>query len=144
MLSSARCLLDAWTRFYHGFRWPGSCVWWEMVSCHLFFRPVTYPMPYWGIFPLRIRFMDLHRSHMFDDRWFHVTCSSDLSHIWCRTEAYFHFGWDLRIFMEVTRSTIDDFMSPILLTCRTSDAILGHISISDEIYGSSRRSHVRW
>ena len=84
------------------------------------------------------------QDHAFDERWFHVTCSSDLSHIWCHTRAYFHYGWDLWIFTEVTCSTIDDFMSPVLLTCHTSDAILGHISISDEIYGSSRRSHVRW
>ncbi|RVW75922.1 hypothetical protein CK203_051826 [Vitis vinifera] len=41
---------------------------------------------------------------------------------------------------EVTCPTIDDFMTLVLLTCHISDAILGHISVSDEIYGSSRRS----
>ena len=45
--------------------------------------------------------------------------------------------------MEVTCSTIDDFMSLVLLTCRAPDAILGYIFVSDEIYGSSRRLHVR-
>ena len=66
-------------------------------------------------------------NYMFDERWFHVTYSSDLSHIQCHTRAYFHFRWDLRIFTKVTCSTIDDFMSLVLLTCRAPDAILGHI-----------------
>ena len=47
------------------------------------------------------------------------------------------------MFTEVTCSTIDDLMTLVLLTCHTSDAILGHISVSDEIYGSSRRSRAR-
>ena len=29
-------------------------------------------MPYWGIFPFRVRFTDLHGGHMLNDRWFHV------------------------------------------------------------------------
>ena len=37
----------------------------------------------------------------------------------------------------------DGFMSLVLLTCRAFDAILGHIFVSDEIYGSSWMSHVR-
>ena len=86
---------------------------------------------------------DLHGGHMLDDRCFHVTCSSDLSYIRCHTGAYFHFGWDLRIFTEVTCSMINDFMSPVLLTCHTSNSVLGYIFVSNEIYGSSRRSHVR-
>ena len=33
--------------------------------------------------------MDLDdQDYMFDDRWFHVTCSSDLSHFRCHTRAY--------------------------------------------------------
>ena len=40
----------------------------------------------------------------------------------------------------VTCSMTNDFMTLVLLTCHTSDAILGHISVSDEIYGSSWRS----
>ena len=67
------------------------------------------------------------QDYMFDERWFHVTCSSNLSHIRCHTRAYFRFRWDLRIFMKVICSTIDDFMSLVFLTCRASDAILGHI-----------------
>ena len=31
----------------------------------------------------------------FDDGWFEVIWFSDLSHIWCHTGAYFHFGWAL-------------------------------------------------
>ena len=85
-----------------------------MISCHLFFWPVTHPIPYWGIFSFQMRFMDLHGGHMLDDRCFHVTCSSDLSYIRCHTGAYFHFKWDLWIFKEVTCSMIDDFMSPDL------------------------------
>ena len=55
--------------------------------------------------------MDLHRVHVLNDRWVHVICSLDLSYTWCNTGAYFRFGWDLLIFMEVTCATIDDFMS---------------------------------
>ena len=64
---------------------------------------------------------------MCDDRQFHVICSLDLSCTWCHTGAYFHFAWDLWIFTDVMCSTIDDFMSRVLLTCHTFDAILGHI-----------------
>ena len=37
----------------------------------------------------------------------------------------------------VTCATIDDFMTFVLRTCRALDVILGHISFSAEIYGSS-------
>ena len=37
----------------------------------------------------------------------------------------------------VTCATIDDFMTFVLRTCRALDVILGHISFSVEIYGSS-------
>ena len=39
--------------------------------------------------------------YMCDDRWFHDICSSDLLRTRCHTGAYFHFGRDLRIFMEL-------------------------------------------
>ena len=54
-------------------------------------------------------------------------CSSGLSRTWCHTRAYFSSRWDLQIFTEVTCATIGDFTSFIFLTCRTLDAILGHI-----------------
>ena len=66
------------------------------------------------------------QDYMCDDRWFHVICSLDLSCARCHTGAYFRFGWDIRIFAEVTCSRIDDFMTLVLLTCHTFDAILGH------------------
>ena len=44
-----------------------------MISCHPFSGPIVHSMTYLGIFSFRMRFMDLHRGHMFDDRWFHVT-----------------------------------------------------------------------
>ena len=56
---SGRYILDLWAWFSYGFGWPGLHVWWEMVSCHLFFWPVTHPMPYWGILPLWMRFKNL-------------------------------------------------------------------------------------
>ena len=31
-----------------------------------------------GIFLFQMRFTDLHGGYMFDERWFHVTCSSNL------------------------------------------------------------------
>ena len=72
--------------------------------------------------------MDLDdQDYMFDERWFHVTCSSDLSHIRCHTGAYFRFRWDLRIFTEVTCLMRDGFMSLVLLTYYAPDAIRGHI-----------------
>ena len=45
------------------------------------FWPIVHLIPYWGIFPFRMRFTDLHGGHVLDDRWFHVTFSSDPSHI---------------------------------------------------------------
>ena len=41
-----------------------------------------------------------------------------LGHIFC-------FGWDLRIFTEVTCATTDDFMTFVLRTCRAPDAHTG-------------------
>ena len=89
---SGRYILDLWAWFSYGFGWLGSHVWWGVVSCHLFFWLVTHPMPYWGIFPFWVRFTDLRGGHVPDDRWFHDTCSFDLSHIWCHIGAYFRFG----------------------------------------------------
>ena len=108
-------------------------------------RPGILSMPYWGIFPFRRRFTDLHRCYMCDDRGLHIICSSDLSRIWCHAGAYFRFRWDLLIFMEVTCATIDDFMSFCSsdLSC-TWLSYWGIFSILDEIYGSSLMSHVRW
>ena len=42
----------------------------------------------------------LRRSHIW---WLMVSCHSifDLPYIWCHTRAYFHFDWDLQIFMEL-------------------------------------------
>ena len=76
-----------------------------------------------------------------------ISCRSisDLSCTWCHTGVYFRFGWDLRIFTEVTYATIDDFMSFCSsdLSC-TWLSYWGIFSILDEIYGSSLMSHVRW
>ena len=39
---------------------PGSCIWRGMISCHLPFSDLSHiRMPYWGIFPFRMRFIDL-------------------------------------------------------------------------------------
>ena len=45
--------------------------------------------------------------------------------------------------MEVACAMMDDFMTFVLRTCHAPDAILGHISVLGEFYGSSQRSHVR-
>ena len=84
-----------------------------------------------------MRFTDFHGGHVLDDRWFHVAFSSDPSHIRCHIGAYFRFGWDIRIFTEVTCSTIDDFMSLFFWPVPHSMPYWGHISVSIEIYGSS-------
>ena len=41
------------------------------------------------------------QDHTFDDGWFDVIWFSDLPHIWCHTGAYFHFGWDLWISIDL-------------------------------------------
>ncbi|RVX21649.1 hypothetical protein CK203_002028 [Vitis vinifera] len=43
---------------------------------------------------------------------------------------------------EVACAMMDDFMTFVLRTCHTPDAILGHISVLGEIYGSSQRGHI--
>ena len=92
------------------------------LGSHLF-KPALLGIPMSPCFPLWDAFwtlrpdfvMDLDdRDHVFDERWFHVTCSSDLSRIRCDTGAYFDFGWDLWIFTNVACLMIDDFMSPDL------------------------------
>ena len=133
---SRRYILDICAWFSYRFGRPVLHVRRYMISCLLISNLSCIRCPYWGIFPFRMRFTDVHRGHVLDDRWFHDTCSFNLSHIQCHTGAYFCFGWDLRIFTEVTCSTIDDFMSFVLRTYRALDAILGHITILDEIYRS--------
>ena len=89
----------------------------HLVRLALLGIPMSPSLPLWDAFwTLGPHFViDLDdRDHTFDERWFHVTCSSDLSHIRHHTGAYFHFGCDLRISMEVTCSMIDDSMSPDL------------------------------
>ena len=58
---SERYLLDLWVWFCYGRGWLGPCIWWQMIWCHLIFRPVTHLMSYWGIFPFRLRFVHPHR-----------------------------------------------------------------------------------
>ena len=82
-------------------------------------------MPYWGIFPFRMRFPDLHGGHMLDDWWFHVICASDLSRTWCHTGAYFPFQmWFIDLHL---CRMIDDrwFHVARFLTCHTFDAHTG-------------------
>ena len=124
---SGRYVLDLWAWFNYGFGWSGLHVWWEMVSCHLFFWPITHPMPCWGIFPFQRRFADLHGDYMFDDRWFHVVRSPTWHTFDAILGVYFRFEGDLRIFTEVTCATIEDFTSFVLRTCCAPDATLGHI-----------------
>ena len=73
---------------------------------------------------------------MCDDRWFHVICSSDLSCTWCHTGAYFPF--QMR-FMDLHLCRMFDdrwFHVARFLTCHTFDAILGYITVLDEIHRS--------
>ena len=87
-------------------------------------------------FPFQMRVMDLHLCRMIDDRWLHVarfpTCLASDGH----TGAYFPF-WvrftDLR-----GGHVLDDrwFHVGRFLTCHTFDAILGHITVLDEIHRS--------
>ena len=51
---------DMWVWFSYGRRWLGLHIRWWMIWYHLVFRPITHLMPYWGIFPFWLRFVDLH------------------------------------------------------------------------------------
>ena len=128
--------------------WVFTYVAWSMIDDYMSpdFRHVTHLTPYWGMFPFRIRYTNLHRGHVLDDRWFHFICSSDLSCTWRHTGAYFRFGWDLRTFMEVTCAMMDVFMTFVLRTYRAPDAILRHIPFR-RIFMDLRRGHMfedRW
>ena len=57
---SRRCLFDVWIQFSCGFGWWGSHIWLLMIWCHMIFQPTVHLMSYWGIFPFRLRFIDLH------------------------------------------------------------------------------------
>ena len=84
----------------------------------------------------RMRFMDFHGGHMFDDRWFHATCSSNLLCTWCHTGTYFPF--QMR-FMDLHGCRMFDdrwFHVAQSPTCHMFDAILRHITVQDEIYRS--------
>ena len=52
---------DFWIWFSYGYGWLGLHIWWWMIWCCLIFRSTIHLMPYWGIFPFRLRFIDLHR-----------------------------------------------------------------------------------
>ena len=51
-------LFDLRVRFSYGRGWLGLHIWWWMIWCHLIFQPIPHFIPYWGIFPLWLRFVD--------------------------------------------------------------------------------------
>ena len=55
---SRRRLFDLWVWFSYGCRWLGSHFRWQMIWAHLIFWPSMHLMPYWDIFPFRLRFVD--------------------------------------------------------------------------------------
>ena len=160
MLPSEICLFDVCIQFSHGFGWPRSYIWWGMIRCHLFFWYVSYLMPYCGIFHFRRdlwTLMELHGHHHLLDTHLDVDMFVTLSwHLsgassdpFSQTLIFRHlvvvmfliprdvpymFGFDL----DHRDHMFDDrwFRVTWLLTYSTFDAILGHISILDEIYRS--------
>ena len=58
--SSRRRFFDLWIRFNCGHGWLGLHTWWWVIWCHLIFWPTTHLMPYWGIFPFWLRFVEFH------------------------------------------------------------------------------------
>ena len=58
--SSRRRLFDVWIRFNCGYGWLGLRIWWWVIQFVLIFQPTIHLMLYWGIFPLQLRFIDLH------------------------------------------------------------------------------------
>ena len=68
-LSALRCdhvspsevrLFDLWVWFSYGHRWLGLHIRWWMIWGHLIFWPITHLVPYWGIFPFWLSFVDVH------------------------------------------------------------------------------------
>ena len=56
-----RChVFDIWTWFSCEYGWLGLHIWWWMIWCCLIFWSTIHLMPYWDIFPLWLRFIDLH------------------------------------------------------------------------------------
>ena len=51
---------NVWIRFSYGYGWPGLHIWWWMIRCRLIYWSTIHLIPYWGIFPFRLRFIDLH------------------------------------------------------------------------------------
>ena len=49
-----------WTRFSCGYGWLGLHIWQWMIRYCLIFWSTIHLMPYWGIFPFQLRFVDLH------------------------------------------------------------------------------------
>ena len=41
-------------------KWLELHTWWWMIWCPLIFWPTIHLIPYWGIFPFWLRFIDLH------------------------------------------------------------------------------------
>ena len=60
VFSSGRRLFDVWTRFSCWYGWLGLHIWWWMIQCCLIFQSTIHLMPYWGIFPFQLRFIDFH------------------------------------------------------------------------------------
>ena len=87
-------------------------------------------------FPFEMRFMNLHLCCVLDDRWFHIICFYDLSHFRCHIGAYFPFH--MRFVILHRCRMFDDRWSHVarFSTYHTFDAILGHITVQDEIYRS--------
>ena len=57
-----RCFFDLLIWFSCGHGWLGLHTWWWIILCYLIFWPTTHLMPYWGIFPFWLRFVDHHWS----------------------------------------------------------------------------------
>ena len=135
-------LTETWTwSLPYGASWdPPSQV---RTSRHL---DVIVPLHLGGTFWICVHDLVMdsdNHSYMFDDKWFHDTCSFDLSHIRRHTGTYFRFRWDIRIFMEVIGAwwmiSWHLFFGPVAHLM----PYWGIFSVSDEIYGSSLMSHDR-
>ena len=82
-----------WVQFSYGRGWLGLPIWWWMIWGHPIFRPIPHLIPYWGIFSLRLRFIDLH--------WFCMIILNYEIHV--RLMICFHFvlilKWSLSWFI---------------------------------------------
>ena len=163
--SFGRRLFDVWTRFNCRYGWLRLHIWWWMIRCCLIFRSTIHLIPYWGIFPFQLRFINLHgvawsslHTRCMPSWWSIVILSWSPSGAFLGPFSQAHTFWYLDILMllllrdafwyvdsfrlwiwmtRITHLMMDNLRLSDFSIYHTFDVILGHISLSIEICRSS-------